>query len=123
MADISSKSAAYCYSMLSSGIGLLLLCEAELCSPMFEISTGASNAQELAHAKKCVSTKGVGRWTPLKWKDAGCVHEKLKGVMMPKGVPGVNVDADDRGYLLYNEYIAYDVAQVRLRYLLKVKMS
>jgi poly [ADP-ribose] polymerase len=25
-------------------------------------------------------------------------------------------------YLLYNEYIVYDVAQVRLRYLLRVKM-
>lgn len=25
-------------------------------------------------------------------------------------------------YLMYNEYIVYDVAQVRLRYLLRVKM-
>jgi poly [ADP-ribose] polymerase len=25
-------------------------------------------------------------------------------------------------YLMYNEYIAYDVAQVRLRYLLRVRM-
>lgn len=25
-------------------------------------------------------------------------------------------------YLLYNEYIAYDIAQIRLRYLFRVKM-
>ena len=122
MADMSSKSANYCCSILSSGIGLLLLCEAELCSPMYEISKGASNAQELAQAKKCISTKGVGQMTPLKWKDASCVHEALKGVMMPEGLPGINPIADQRGYLMYNEYIAYDVAQVRLRYLLKVRM-
>lgn len=28
----------------------------------------------------------------------------------------------DGAYLMYNEYIAYDVAQIKLRYLLRVKM-
>jgi poly [ADP-ribose] polymerase len=32
--------------------------------------------------------------------------------------------ADTRqGYLQYNEYIVYDAAQIRLKYLLMVKMS
>lgn len=36
----------------------------------------------------------------------------------PPGPSGV-----DGAYLLYNEYIAYDVAQIRLRYLFRVEMK
>lgn len=39
MADMSSKSANYCLSSMSGGTGLLLLCEAELGNPMYEVST------------------------------------------------------------------------------------
>lgn len=60
---------------------------------------------------------------PKGWKDAGCVHEDLKGVLMPDVSVGEPGDAGETGaYLQYNEYIAYDVAQVRLRYLLRVTM-
>lgn len=39
----------------------------------------------------------------------------------PKVEPGDNKNTNI-GYLQYNEYIVYDVAQVRLRYLLRVSM-
>ena len=67
---------------MSGGIGVLLLCEAELSRPMYEIPSGDPNAQEEAKKHKCVATKGVGRTVPLKWRDAGCVHDNLKGVFM-----------------------------------------
>lgn len=38
MADMSSKSANYCVAGMSGGTGLLLLCEAELGNPMYEVS-------------------------------------------------------------------------------------
>lgn len=38
-----------------------------------------------------------------------------------KGI-GENKAADPNGYLAYNEYICYDIAQVRLRYLFRVRM-
>ena len=82
MADCSSKSANYCLAGMSGGVGLLLLCEAELSNPTYEIACGDSNAQQMAEKHNCISTKGVGRTVPQKWKDAGCVNEKLKGVMM-----------------------------------------
>ena len=85
---------------MSGGTGLLLLCEAELSRPMYEIPTGDTNAQEQAKKSNCHSTKGVGQTVPQNWKDAGCVHKDLKGVLMPDGSPGPN-QLHKGGYLLY----------------------
>ena len=82
LADISSKSAGYCASYLSGGIGLLLLCETELGKPMHELVYSDYNAGAEAKKKGCYSTWGQGMTAPAGWKDAECVHESLKGVMM-----------------------------------------
>lgn len=82
LADISSKSAQYCASSMSGGTGLLLLCEAELGKPMYEIPTGSSMAEEEAKKMKCISTLGVGRTAPQGWTDAGFIHKDLKGVQV-----------------------------------------
>jgi len=87
------------------------------------------------------STWGQGRVGPKAWKDARCLNTSLAGVMMvcpfrPYCLllltmcdflqPDVAVapgDTDVEGtVLMYNEYICYDVAQVQLRYLLRVRM-
>lgn len=91
LADVSSKSANYCIAGMSGGVGILLLCEAELSRPMYEIPAGNSNAQEEAKKHNCISTLGVGRTVPQGWKDAECVHESLKGVLMV-GVLGPDAD-------------------------------
>ncbi|KAL8765062.1 MAG: hypothetical protein Q9194_006698 [Teloschistes cf. exilis] len=124
LADISSKSAQYCASSMSGNTGLLLLCEAELGKPMYEIPTGDSNAAAEAKKHNCISTLGVGRTAPQGWKDAGFIHKDLEGVTIPdvsKGV-GDNKAANANGYLMYNEYICYNVAQLRLKYLFRVTM-
>lgn len=123
LADMSSKSANYCCSYNSGGTALLLLCEAELGDPMHELTDSSYTAGEDAKAKGAYSTWGMGQTGPPKWKDASCVNPALKGCMMPdvaRYLPGAtNVPG---AYLQYNEYIVYDVAQVRLRYLLRVRM-
>lgn len=43
------------------------------------------------------------------------------GVIIPCGKPVVRNDL--RSELLYNEYIVYDVAQVNIQYLLKLKFN
>lgn len=89
LADLSSKSANYCVASASGGVGLLLLVEAELSNPMYEISSGDPDAAELARKKNCIATKGMGRTGYTKWKDAGVVHEALKGVkMVSRGLSG-----------------------------------
>ncbi|KAK6000311.1 hypothetical protein QM012_003943 [Aureobasidium pullulans] len=122
LADMSSKSAGYCCSYQSDGHALLLLCEAELGKPMQTLTNASYQAAETAKEMGALSTWGQGSTAPKAWKDAGCIHPSLTGASMPDTTedPG---DTNVAGaYLQYNEYICYDIAQVRLRYLLRVKM-
>lgn len=65
---------------MSGNTGLLLLIEAELGRPMYEIPTGDYNAEEQAKKHNCISTLGVGRTAPQAWMDAEGIHESLAGV-------------------------------------------
>ena len=91
---------------MSGGTGLLLLCEAELGKPMYEIPTGDSLAQEKAKEHGAIATLGVGQTAPQGWRDGEFIHEELKGVSLPdvsKGL-GDNKSAKATGYLMFNEY-------------------
>ncbi|KAF8467354.1 poly polymerase catalytic domain-containing protein [Kalaharituber pfeilii] len=123
LADMVTKSANYCCAFSSDQTGLLLLCEAQLGNPMFELVHADYHAAENSKKAGALATKGKGRTAPTQWMDAGIVHDDLKGVKMPdiKAHPG---DIDERGlYLQYNEYIVYNVAQVKLRYLFRCKFQ
>ncbi|PNY19706.1 Poly [ADP-ribose] polymerase [Tolypocladium capitatum] len=122
LADLSSKSAGYCRPYNSGGHGLLLLCEAELGDPMQRLKHSNYEAGEEAARKGMVSTWGMGKMGPSQWMDAGAVHDSLVGVRMPDMTvaPGTTEVPDSD--LFYNEYICYDVAQVKLRYLFHLKM-
>ncbi|KAK3686150.1 poly-ribose polymerase-like protein [Podospora appendiculata] len=124
LADMSSKSANYCCPNYSNGTALLLLCEAELGDPMQQLTGSSYNAGDEAKAKGMISTWGMGLTGPTQWKDASCAHPSLAEVKMPDtSVPITHGNLNVPGaYLYYNEFIAYDVAQVRLRYLFRVKM-
>ncbi|KAI1505358.1 poly polymerase catalytic domain-containing protein [Biscogniauxia marginata] len=122
LADMSSKSANYCFSYTSNGHALLLLCEAELGDPMQALTSSSYNAGENAKAKGMLSTWGQGSTGPTQWKDAECVHPSLKSVKMPDTTVKPGNTNVKNAHLLYNEYICYDVSQVRLRYLFRVRM-
>ncbi|KAJ5338000.1 hypothetical protein N7452_004728 [Penicillium brevicompactum] len=121
LADTSSKSANYCCPYNSGGMGLLLLCDAELGSPMLELERSNYNAGEDALKEGKIATLGKGHHVPGGWKDAGCVNPNLAGVKMPD--VAIKNPAHNNGGLFYNEYIVYDVAQIRQRYLFQVKMN
>lgn len=89
LADVSSKSANYCNPGMSGNVGCLLLCEVELSNPLYEIPTGDSMAEQEAKKHNCISTRGVGQTVPQGWKDAECVHESLKGVLMVTSSPSL----------------------------------
>ncbi|THW53395.1 PARP-domain-containing protein [Aureobasidium pullulans] len=122
LADMSSKSANYCSSYDSDGHALLLLCEAELGKPMQTLTDASYNAAESAKDMGAFSTWGQGKTAPKAWKDAGCIHPSLAGSTMPDTTQDPGDTNIPGAYLQYNEFICYDVAQVRLRYLLRVKM-
>lgn len=69
--------------------------------------------------KGCQSTWGKGTWIPdpSGWKD---VDGGEVGVPMGKAVKCPNTKHSS---LLYNEYIVYDVNQVNIRYLVKLRFN
>jgi hypothetical protein len=64
------------------------------------------------------ATKGVGRTQP----DPTQTHTLPDGTLVPLG-RGVPSGRPDARHLEYNEYIVYDVSQIRIRYLLKVRFN
>uniref|UniRef100_A0A8C2XQF6 Poly [ADP-ribose] polymerase n=1 Tax=Cyclopterus lumpus TaxID=8103 RepID=A0A8C2XQF6_CYCLU len=111
-ADMVSKSANYCHTSQSDPAGLLLLAEVAL-GNMHELKK-ASHISKLPKGKH--SVKGLGRSAP-----DPSASVTLDGVQVPLG-KGANTNIDDTS-LLYNEYIVYDVAQINMKYLLKIKFN
>lgn len=113
-ADMSSKSANYCFTNRENNTGILLLCEVAIGTPnlLRHADYLASNLPDGKH-----STKGCGRTAP---KESN--YQNLDGVTVPMG-PGENIDIEGGSSLLYNEYIVYKIEQIRIRYLLRVKFN
>ncbi|GAY40967.1 hypothetical protein CUMW_055830 [Citrus unshiu] len=98
-ADMFSKSANYCYASPSATAGVLLLCEVAL-GDMSELLYANYDADKLPDGK--LSTKGVGQTAP----------DPLEAETL-----------EDGGHLLYNEYIVYNVDQIRMRYVVQVNFK
>lgn len=115
-ADMSSKSANYCFANQQNNVGLLLLCEVAL-GDSNELLHADYEANKLPSGKH--STKGLGQTGPNP-KNA----VTLDGVTVPMG-PGVSTGAArSKGYsLLYNEFIVYNPSQARMKYLLRIQFN
>ncbi|KAI4498125.1 hypothetical protein M0802_006611 [Mischocyttarus mexicanus] len=113
-ADMVSKSANYCCTNSESPTGLLLLCEVAL-GNMYE-RYEADYIEKLPKDKH--STMGRGQTQP----DPSVVHKMDDSVEVPYGPP-VQAKLNKKSSLLYNEYIIYDTAQVKARYLIKMNFK
>lgn len=112
-ADMVSKSANYCCTSQQNNTGLMLLCEVALGDSLER--NKADYITKLPKDKH--STKGVGKHYP----DPSEVHVLEDGVKIPFGRP--TTDPTVQSSLLYNEYIVYDVSQVKCQYLFKMKFN
>ncbi|CAN4128298.1 unnamed protein product [Withania somnifera] len=112
-ADMFSKSANYCYASSAARTGVLLLCEVAL-GDMNELLQSDYNADKLPLGK--LSTKGVGATVPNS-KEVQMLED---GVIVPLGKPK---EQRKQGSLLYNEYIVYNVEQIRMRYVIQVEFN
>ncbi|XP_050235660.1 poly [ADP-ribose] polymerase 2 [Mercurialis annua] len=110
-ADMFSKSANYCYATAATSAGVLLLCEVAL-GDMAEHLSANYDADKLPPGK--LSTKGVGETAP----DLLGAKTLEDGVIVPLGKP--KAQKGSKGALLYNEFIVYNVAQIRMRYVVQV---
>ncbi|KAJ7123458.1 PARP-domain-containing protein [Mycena epipterygia] len=118
-ADMVSKAFNYCHSNLNDNTGLLLLCEVAA-APFYEQINANYDANFGCAVAQKRSTKGLGRSAPTVWTDAGTAlaNDELRGCMMPEGHKRLRTP---QPALNHNEYIVYNLNQVRLRYVVMVK--
>ena len=108
-ADMSSKSCDYCYPI--NNIGLILLCEVALGNIEKRLSTDYSLPNTMNKGNN--SILGIGKIYPS------------NGVFVEKNlfVPCEKVSVNNEYAVSFNEFIVYDVRQVKLRYLLKIQFD
>jgi len=115
-ADMVSVSGQYCHTSNEHPTGLMLLCDTAL-GRTFQIAHGKFIGKEDLdgagfHSVKCSGTKGP---------DQGYDSQTNEGLIVslgreaPTGVPVSE--------LIHNEIVVYDSAQVRMKYLLKMKFT
>ena len=111
-ADMVSKSANYCCTNRDNNVGVLLLCDVALGTPNEKLFSdyNAGNLPKGTH-----STKGCGRNAPPE-----STYVDLDGCKVPLGE---GKPTNSSGSLLYNEYIVYDVAQIKMKYLFKMRFD
>lgn len=107
-ADVVTKSANYCHTNRANNIGLLLMCEVALGN--MRKHTIATHVRSIPNGT-WQSVGGVGIYCPMDWR---LIH----GVTAPFG--DIKLTKKRTG-LHYNEYIVYDPAQVKIKFLFKVK--
>lgn len=120
LADRACKSVAYCDPWTSDQTGLLLLCETQLGDPAYVRRDHEYNAADSMRKKGLISTKMAENPAnePLKWMDAGVANSELNGALMPDHevkIPSARGNP--------NEYIVYDVAQIKIRYVFMLKWT
>lgn len=105
-ADCVGKSAGYC-SFNDQNVGLLLLCEVALGNPMTVTQPQyITQLENGIHSLKC-----NGRWSVSGFK------QRSDGLLIPDGC----LKRQDKTLTMrYNEFIVYNEAQVRIKYLVMV---
>lgn len=107
-ADAIAKSLNYC-SQSAERVALLLLCEVALGK-----SLEVTNPQHIGalpvgiHSTKCLGARSLNGF-----------KKRSDGLLIPNG----NKIKDDTKPMRYNEFIVYDEAQVRIKYLVMVRLG
>eukprot|EP00828_Plagiopyla_frontata_P046435 TRINITY_DN8248_c0_g1_i4.p1 TRINITY_DN8248_c0_g1~~TRINITY_DN8248_c0_g1_i4.p1 ORF type:complete len:256 (-),score=42.65 TRINITY_DN8248_c0_g1_i4:125-892(-) len=109
--DMVTKSANQCCTDKNQNIGLLMLCEVA-CGPFNEKCYTDYNSTQLPPGK--LTTKACGKYQPE------ASQTELNGFKVPLGKPET---VSVLGSLQYNEYVVYDVNQIKMKYLVKCKFN
>ncbi|KAH7100308.1 poly polymerase catalytic domain-containing protein [Auriculariales sp. MPI-PUGE-AT-0066] len=122
-ADMLKLSAGYTYSYLSDNTGLVLLCEVAAKPYLHRIHSTVHAAEECKKAEKTLfKTQATDHEA---WVDAGKAtnNARLDGVLMPDVSKLRDRHAKSQTWWGDNMFVAYDVSQVRLRYLIRMKFA
>ncbi|KAL7675494.1 hypothetical protein ACOME3_001761 [Neoechinorhynchus agilis] len=116
-ADCSSKSSNYCCTSPSSDVGILLLAEVSLGEMYDQTNAQYDFPKKLPTDRQ--SVRALGKIIP----------DESKTVITPSGtkmhfgplIERQNKSTGQKLVLQYNEFIVYDVSQIKMKYMLKVK--
>jgi len=114
-ADCSSKSANYCFANKQSSVGILLLSEVSLGGAYERLAAEYEAAPACRKAGK-QHTWGKGKAAPK--EDEAMTLPGDPGLKVPIGPV---VPTGVASSLLYNEFIVYDISQIKQRFVLQVK--
>uniref|UniRef100_A0A2H1VI59 Poly [ADP-ribose] polymerase n=1 Tax=Spodoptera frugiperda TaxID=7108 RepID=A0A2H1VI59_SPOFR len=112
-ADMVTKSANYCRKNYFDTIGFLLLCEVAL-----------GNMHKVIHSNSTPLPRGMDS----RFGEGATIPDPAQnrilddGTMVPLGKP-IRIKPDSPDTLRYNEFIVYNEAQVKVKYLLQVKFN
>lgn len=110
-ADVVTKSANYCATSRTNNTALMLMCQVAL-GNMQKLKTANHNIKNLPNSQ-WQSTGGVGMYWPMEWRAIDGCTAPFSNIETVKGLSS----------LLYNEYVVYDPAQVKIKYLFKMKFN
>ena len=114
-ADLFAKSAPYCRAYTSDNTALLLLCQVALGNPA-ELTSCDSNIDDKVKKSK-------GKWDSCFAKGNQMPDPKQNVKKGDYVVPNGKVTNITSGGWGYNEYIVYNTNQVKMKYLVKVKLN
>ncbi|RUS25902.1 hypothetical protein BC938DRAFT_471484, partial [Jimgerdemannia flammicorona] len=118
-ADCVSKSANYCFTNQTDNEALMLLCEVAL-GETYELTNSDFYAAENSKKAGKTATLGVGRSQP----DPKGKKYLNDGTLVPCGqVINPETPQARNTCLQYNEYIVYDIKQIKFRYLIKLRFN
>lgn len=120
-ADMAGKTVWFC-GIPRGKMALVLLCEVEVGTVDIQLEANYNIDVGIKVSDRYAAVSGLGYVSHKKWCDAGCVHPDLKGVLMPD-VDAGKTQKDGFAGLGHNEFVVYDPAQVRQRYLFQVQIS
>ena len=113
--DIAIKS--FYNSNPQNNIGLMLLCEVELGNIEERLKADIKLPQTLEKGKN--SVKIIGKNYPD--EEANYIDEN--GIIIPTGKILVNKDENKKCYFEFNEFIVYNLEQIKIRYITKVQFD
>lgn len=125
---MAGKSIAFCRPAPAGGTALLVLCEVEVGNKHDTCATAPTVQIKQMHKQGRIAYLAPGNNDFNKWKDAGEVHPDLTGVQMPDISGGRSPSKAAQslgqvgGTLGHNEWVVYDPAQIRQRYLFQIQV-
>ena len=118
---MSSKSANYCFANRDQPVGVLMLSEVAL-GKQYTRTSAEYEAARSCRKAKADSTWGLGKTAPDPKGAKTLPADPEVTVPMGKGGPNAALQGKQSS-LLYNEFIVYNTAQIRNRFILQVKFD